>query len=487
MKTKIFDPSRASVKQPNFSILGFLGIYFIACAGVVPLFAYNLATALPAHAIILGAMTLGYFLQAGVSAATGFRRELESRAYEPEYKYFRANRAVPVWIISAIFAFLVMHLTDRILYERSKLPGVAYDPESALPFTVGLIFLSVTVLGSFVWFFPYNRLMTGGGLYTGIALMLIFFFLYSVMGGIATVCVALCLMGYGFCALFSANQYALGRTYRGTVVSFMTPRTRWYNILLSLGLAGLFALLLFIAYVIVNGIRVCVLFIVAALLAASNSNDVGYTEEESKELYASLSEFLFNSSEPARAPEYWYFILFAVFVVMFITFVLTRRRPEIKAFISWLKAFLVSLFEFIWLPIKDFSLTDDDYFTNYIDEEKKLQKKDIRAKIREESRSRMDYREFSAILRSKPTEEEKYRFAYSTFISQLRRMPMFIKSSDTPRKIKERLTSSGKVTTKHEIDLITEEFEQIEFAAHPADADTKRALETLCDKVRENM
>ena len=99
----------------------------------------------------------------------------------------------------------------------------------------------------------------------------------------------------------------------------------------------------------------------------------------------------------------------------------------------------------------------------------------------------MDYREFSAILRSKPTEEEKYRFAYSTFISQLRRMPMFIKSSDTPRKIKERLTSSGKVTTKHEIDLITEEFEQIEFAAHPADADTKRALETLCDKVRENM
>jgi hypothetical protein len=66
-------------------------------------------------------------------------------------------------------------------------------------------------------------------------------------------------------------------------------------------------------------------------------------------------------------------------------------------------------------------------------------------------------------------------------------MPMFVRKSDTPRKICERLTASGRVASKQEIEMITEAFEQIEFADKPATPETEKALDALCDKIRENM
>ena len=87
---------------------------------------------------------------------------------------------------------------------------------------------------------------------------------------------------------------------------------------------------------------------------------------------------------------------------------------------------------------------------------------------------------FSTELRAKKNEEEKYRFAYSTFVDQLRKMPTFVKKSDTPRKIRDRLSASGRVATKREI-------EQIEYADRPATPEPEKALEALCDKIRENL
>ncbi len=484
MKTK-HNTSRPS--NPSFSILGFLGIYFIVCAFMLPLLSGSFVMSLLGFAVVFVLMGFGYFLQAGVSAATGFKRELESRAYESEYKYFKKNRAFPVWIITAIIAFLVKYLADLYLYERSKLPTYSYDPDSALPLAVAVVFFIIVALGSFVWFMPYNRLMTGRGLYTGMALLFIFFVFHSSIKTPGVVTVGVCLLCYAFCALISANQYALGRTYRGTIVSFMTPQTRRYNMLLSLGLAGVFLLILLLAYTVVNGLRVCFLFIIAALFRATNNDDVGYTEEDEQDIFDSVSAFIFGTKDATKSADYWFFIVFAVFVVLFMGIVLTRKRPEFKRFVAWLKAKLVALFEYIWLPIRDFSGGEEEFFSNYIDEEIKLQKNELKAKRREDSRARMTWHEFSLSLRMKKTEEEKYRYAYSTFVSQLQKMPTFVKKSDTPRKIRDRLAASGKVTTKHEIEMITEAFEQIEYAGNTATPETEKALEALCDKIRENL
>ncbi len=482
MKSKNNNTSRIS--NPSFSILGFLGIYFIVCAAIAPFVAYTFPANVAVFALIFLLMAFGYFLQAGVSAATRFKRELETRAYEPEYKYFKQNRAFPVWVITLILSVFVSKLTDLYLWERAKQPTVVYDPESILPFLAAAAFVIVVALGSFVWFFPYNRIMTAKGLYIGVTVNLVVFAFHSMVRSPGVVTVGVCLIGYAFCALVAANQYSLGRTYRGTIVSFMTPQTRKYNLLLSFGLVGLFCILLFIAYLIVNGLRVCALFVLAALMSSANGGSE-YPEEE--QISGSLSDMLWGREGAVHSANYWLFWIFVVFFVIFVVVVLVRRREEFKRFVAWLKAWIVSLFEIIWLPIRDNLEHEDYYFTNYVDEELKIQKDQLKAKRREENRARMTWHEFNLSLRMKKTEEEKYRYAYSTFVDQLRKMPTFVKKSDTPRKIRDRLTASGKVTTKHEIEMITEAFEQIEFADKPATPETEKALEALCDKIRENM
>ena len=109
------------------------------------------------------------------------------------------------------------------------------------------------------------------------------------------------------------------------------------------------------------------------------------------------------------------------------------------------------------------------------------------AKRRAENSGRMTWLIFNAELHSKKNDEDKYRYAYSTFVDQLQKMPTFVKKSDTPRKIRDRLAASGRVATKHEIEIITEAFEQIEYADKPATPETEKAMNALCDKIRENL
>ena len=469
---------------PSFTVLSFFGIYFIVCAAIIPFFSANILTVIAAFAVILLLMAFGYFMQAAFCKATGFKRELETRAYEPEYKYFKKKRAYPIWAVIFFLSIFVNKLTDLYLLEQSKKPTVVYDPDSLLPLIVAAAFFVTVALGAFVWFYPYNRIMTGAGLYAGLIVLSIIFALYSTMRAPGMEYVGLCLIGYTLCAMFSANQYALRRTYRGTVVSFMTPKTRRYNMLLSLGLVAVFLLILFAAYLIVNGVRVCVLFVLAAILRAGATTGDNDPEEN---VVGNISNVLWGREDVVHSANYWLFWVFVVFFFIGSALFLLRRRAEFRRFLAWLKATVVAFFEFLWLPVRDSFDHGEEYFSNYLDEEIKLQKKDISAKRRAESAAHMTWFTFSTELRAKKNEEEKYRFAYSTFVDQLRKMPTFVKKSDTPRKIRDRLSASGRVTTKHEIEMITEAFEQIEYADRPATPETEKALEALCDKIRENL
>lgn len=469
---------------PSFTVLSFFGIYFIVCAAVIPFFSTNILTVIATFAVLLVLMAFGYFLQAGFCAATGFKRELETRAYEPEYKYFKKNRAYPIWAVIFFLSIFVSKLTDMYLLEQSKKPTVVYDPDSLLPLIAAAVFFIVVALGAFVWFYPYNRIMTGAGLYTGLIVLSIIFALYSTMRAPGMGNVGVCLIGYALCAMFSANQYALGRTYRGTVVSFMTPKTRRYNMILSLGLIAVFLLILFGAYLIVNGVRVCVLFLLAALLRAGATTDENDPEEN---VVGNISNVLWGREDAVHSANYWLFWVFVVFFFIGTALFLLRRRAEFRRFLAWLKATVVAFFEFLWIPVRDSFDYGEEIFMNYHDEEIKLQHKDISAKRRGEGRARMTWLIFNAELRSKKNDEDKYRYAYSTFVDQLRQMPTFVKKSDTPRKIRDRLSASGRVATKHEIEMITEAFEQIEYANQPATPETEKALEALCDKIRENL
>ena len=256
---------------------------------------------------------------------------------------------------------------------------------------------------------------------------------------------------------------------------------------LALALVVVFCIILFVAYLIVNGVRVSVLFVFQTLLRAATNSGEGYTEEEEKNIFESISKNVFGTKEPTSSVNYWLYWVFVAMMVVALVVVFARRRPEFKRIIAWIKAKIVALFEFFWLPVKHNFEGEDYYFSNYVDEEIKLQKHEISTNRGDRASEKLTWLEFNIVLRSKRTGEEKYRYAYSVFVDRLRKMPLFVKKSDTPRKIRERLSASGKVATKREIEAITEAFEQIEYAGNTTTPETEKALEALCEKIRENL
>lgn len=475
------------MKQPSFRLLTFIGIFTIVCSLVAPLLSDFWDAYILSYAVIFLAMGLGYFLQAAFCAAVGFRRVDGTRTYESNEKFYSFPRAVPIIVVAIILSFFVSSLVDKFLYERANQPGMSYDPNSVIPFLVAAVFVLVVAVGSFVWFFPYNRIMTGSAFLVGVIIFGILFVLYLSGGSSYTVIIGINFIVYCFCALICTNQYAIGKTYRGTVVSFMTKKTRMYNVALTMLLSLAFLLLLFIFYLIVNGFRVIFLFLLAAFFSATYNDDAGYTEEKEEVAFDNLSEYLFATTDVKSAPEYWYFIIFVVFSLVFLIFMLTKRAPEMRRFLSWLKNSILAFIDMIFRPIADYLAPSERGFSNFVDEEERMQRDEVRARVRTEKESEMTYKDFYSRLRSIRTPEDRYRYAYHTLVLRLRKIQGLIKKSDTPRQISDKLRSSGRVAGAETVSRISSEFERIEFADEKAGESTDAVLSSLCDVIKENM
>ncbi len=474
-------------KQPSFAILSFVGVYTILSSLVSPLLSDFSGSYLLSYLIILVVMGFGYFLQAAFCASLGFRRETGTRTYESDVKFYNFKRALPIIIVGIVLSFFVRSGVDFYLKERSNQLGFSYDPNSAVPLIAMAVFVFVMAAGSFVWFFPYDRIMTGKAFLVGVVIFGSLFALYSTGGSAYTGVIAINFIVYSFCALICTNQYAIGKTYRGTVVSFMTGKTRLYNFALSMLLVGVFLALLFGFYLIVNGLRVIFLFLLATFLSAIYNDNAGYTEEEEIETgVGNLSEFLFATTDVKSAPDYWYFIIFVVLSLVFLGFMLVKRAPEVRRFLTWLKNSILSFFEMIFRPIADFCAPSERGFVNFVDEEERMQKEEVQARVRLRAEETFTLKDFYARLRAIRTPEDRYRYAYRTFVGRMRRIPAFVKKSDTPRRICEKIVESGRVTESETIKAISEEFERIEFADGGADGKTDSALESLCEIIKEN-
>ena len=476
-----------------YSVIAFLGVYFITTAFVVPALPSSGLVSLAAFGGVLVLMLLGWWLQAGFCAATRSRRASSSRSYEQENKFYSTKLAFPVAIVAVVLAVIASRMIDRYLFRRAQeVVGSYYDENSIIPLAGACVVFLVVMVGSFVWFFPYDRLLTGRGVFVGAILLMVSFMLYSVTDSNARGMVAVCFIGYALCAVLAANQYAITRSYRGTVVSFLTPRARRYNMLLVLALTLAFVAFCGLFYVVAVGIRTLVLLVVAAVLSSTDDSDLGRLARQDPEYQANLNEYIFGSSKPNESLNYWLFILFFLCVGTALVVFLARHTDAMKRMITLVKDWIVSLFELIFRPILDYIAPGDgdDIFCNYLDEEEKLQDAEIREYLAPETERRMTYREFTSELRARHTPEERYRFAYSFFLSQLRSMQMFVKKSDTPREVAERVLVSRNFEDDPDLEKslagITEEYERIEYADAGA-SDGDEALEGLCRLIKNNM
>ncbi len=465
-----------------YSLLGFAGIYFLAGEFVVPL--ASGAGGLAAALALLALMGLGCGLQFLWSGVTGTKRAASSRGYEQDVKLYEFRKALPVAAVALAPSYLCARLTDSYLRWQGAQQGGFYDEGTALPALAFAGAFLIIMLGSFLWFFPYDRLLTGRAAFVGWTLSLIAFLIARNRGfGLSFMFV-----GYALCVMVSMNQSSLVRTYRGSASEFLTPRMRNTNLWLTLGLVPLFLAACLAVYVLLSGIKTLGLLILAALLRGTRGADTEY--DDTDEALAHINRFVFNSEVPEKSPEFWYLIIFIAVVMLILFMIITRHTIDFRKLFRRISDWLTRLIREIIDSIRFFngikvSLDEDEGNVNYRDEETRLQETDIREYARRTDRERT-YRDFQSELRDRRTAEEKYLFAYSELVRVLRRKGAGTVPSDTPREIAAKFAEKKRYGSDR-IRELTEELERIGYAEMPAGPSSPERLDLICRIIKDVM
>ncbi len=479
-----------------YRLTAFAGIYFLVSAFAVPA-ASKLFGRVPKillFAAVLAVMVLGNLFQAAIAALRKIKRPESGSEYEADVRFWRLGAALPAAVPALAVSFAAANFASSYLETSAGMTGAYYDPDSVLPFLAGLISFAVFMMGSFVWFFPYDRLMAGRGAVVGLTVSTVGFFLFTAARFDTQGVNAVCMAGYAVCAMVASNQFNVGKSYHGIVTTSFTNRARGYNLLLVGGLIVSFALLSGVLYILFSGLATLIRLVFAAMIASAASrggSDAGYIEEPPDEEVerSSIYEYIFGKAEPKATPEYWYLIIFAVFAVLAITYVLLSRTDFMKRLVSAVVRFFTFIFEALFRPIADFfsrGTPSDYFFLSYSDEEEKLTEEDerrIRSR-RTPEKPRRNWHEFSSELASRKTGREKFRFAYSQLASLLSEAG-HAKRSDTPREIGEKLKSRSSREDPRTVDAVTKCFEEVEFGGRTEV--TPESLDAVCEMVKKNI
>lgn len=491
-EVKLSDRKKTAFIEKFYGVLGFLGFAFLCCAAVCPMFSSFPGGGLLSFLAVFALLLTGYLMQAAYCAIRGYKKAGTSESYESLEKYYDFKKAVPVLVVSSVIGIVVMKIVDRILYRAGQQSGAYYDEDSIWPIVVAAAFVLVVMLGSFVWFYPPDRLLTGRAFFVGLAVSLIAGWGYFVAGSMLSgpvMTVALFLAGYGLCVLLLYNRRAMSRTFHGTIVEFLTPEARVYNITLALILALGFLAVCGILFVICRGGAVLVRLLVISLLAGAGASSDEQYDVDPGERTASVYTNVFHNSQPTHSADYWFMLAFILIMAVIIVNVIFRRQAEFRAFLGRMKEWFLALIDSIFRPVRDFMLLkvsddDEDDFLNYVDEEEKIQKAVIRD-YSESGRQARTWREFQSGLRSCGSDEEKYRYAYSEFVRIYRSSVAASRRSDTAREIAVKY-KNGRRYGYDSIDRATAEFERIAYGGGSAGEDSV-SLESLCAIIKDNL
>lgn len=436
----------------------------------------------------------GYFLMSLWARLLKMSRETDSGGYEAEGGYFSLVKALAPMLVIGICGIFVMKLAAELEYRYvMNTPGSYYDADSILPPAVMLFFDALMICGVVVWFIPHERLISQKTMFTSVGVMFVAYVFYGYIGGGGAM-IGLSLMGYILMMSMALNQQSLTRTYRGTVVAFLSSEARRYNLKLA-GAFCLFTLLLMGGgYMVATGLSVIGKSILYMIVYSKyDTSSENYLDSGSSDERLSLFNlYVFGAKEADDTVNYYMFLVFIVLSVPALIIFLFRRQGEIRALIDAVKRLVLQLIDFIFSPISD-SMT---YFIANMREEEQLSYLDTEEKLTSSFNGgradklgvrRFGWREFSAGLRAAPNENEKLCYAYAVFARQLYKIPQFAKTGDTARELHRKLKRRN-IASDDELAAITATFERAKYSADGADPrEAAAATEKLCRIIRRSL
>lgn len=474
-----------------YRFLCIAAIYFVVSVCTSGLYR-GLGMVLPGlviNAVLLGA---GYGIMSLWAAVTRFRRHRDSGGYESDGGYFSARHSVLPIALIVVIGFVVRAAAAHFEYEYAmNTPGVAYDPDSILPFVVMIFAVAMMAGGVVLWFVPYERLVSQRTAVISLTAMFIAFVFWEYTGSAVS---SACLVGYCVAMALALNQNSLTRTYRGTVKAFISPRARSYNMRLALIFCAAVLLLSLGGWVVAVGLatigKAILYIIVNSKTSSGNVGDLDVPDPVDRG--AAFNFYVFGAKRADDSVNYRIFIVFSVISVVALIIFLLRRQTEIKRLIGAVRRLLLRLIDFIFAPISGSmvyfmsNMRREEEDASFIDEEERLRSDPAIGMGRRAERQRMNWRDFMSGLNAQDGDAARLCYAYSVFASQVRAIPQFAKMSDTARELRGRIFRR-RMYSDCEMADITAAFERAKYSGDVDSAEAREATEKLCRIIRRNM
>ena len=466
--------------------LAVFSLYLLLCGFTVPLFSLHSAWLAPVGFLFNAALfALGYGAQSLMCRLFHYTRKSPLWGDSPR-DYYETRLAPFRWAGALLVGWGAKALlTLLIRLDILSLPGVFFDENSLIPWLFFAIAAAAFAVGGGCWFYPYRILLSVQSATVGFVLLMVAFFLYLFGGRGAVGPLSVCLFLYALCALVVINQTHIKHVSRGTTVTFMSAKSKGYNLMLSLSLIVIFLAVSGLLYTVLVGISVLFKMFLFLLFNSGSANEENVYKDPA-EVSAEYSWFVFNSETPAASNQFYVFVLFLIAFVIFLAWLILRRVDAVRRFMAWLRQWILDLWEMLFGYTEAGPAKRTPYaYANYKDTERKIQ----RAAIRDYDTSReiLYYADFQRDLDAKESMEAKIRFAYTTFVALIKKRPMAIRPCHTPRQIAARLGADE--TYRHRIGGVTSEYELAAYGSvyDPEGAEAEAVLAELCRMVKDFM
>lgn len=467
--SKPFAKLAARLKRQNINIMDLLmkllagfGVSMILCEVNAVFFKYirggdnsfYLGLFMLSLLATFGGFMFGFLLQGLLFFITGNTRRNEY-SWEDTTHYFKLGAALPMLIVCVVTGFAFFGLFDAYCREL-MMRGILwqYDGYSLFPILMCGSWLISSVLGVYLQFFPYNRIVTFERVGFCAAVSMFCVFITS-----GNPIVTIFFIFYAISAIIIMNQSHIVRTYNTVTVMRINTSTRLYNMRITLLVLLLAALGGAGVYICVQGlyflIRLIIYFAIFSIMRLGE-----FMTTSPAQAAQQMNDAVFGNDKNLNM---FYLLGSIVIIGLVVTLLVASRYGIIQSFLEAINRWFRQFIAFFMGCDDDYSETEE---INYRDVVTKINDKKTADKNSFKMSERLTQREFERRLAAMPDHNERLSYAYFIMLNLMSSLAPTLKKSDTPRELAIKINSA---VSNDYIDEATELIELVKYAETSSD------------------
>ncbi len=427
-------------------------------------------------ALLLACGFAGYGFQMLGGKLLRIQRKPEVYSYEDKVRRYRIDQALVCHIGAAALFMIVEGIGWGLLYRYAAY----YGEYSVYPYLIAIGAFCMAEFGGYLWFIPYNTLISTRNVAMMAFVMFGAFVLRKMLGfsdsdGFPVITAAQYLTLIPILILFVLllNQAFITRPYGGKIARGINDAAKIYSariVGIALGFVAMMSMVAMAVVVALTKLGYAIFKFFLAQLASMKSG--GDIDEIRAILEADMAGALLDL--PRRQSDNW-MLIFIILAIVSITFLVVLFTPSLREKLIELWKYLREMWYHIWHTPFEKRAKQTRETLNFVDTEEKT-RIHVRGNTVHTDNLR-SYADFAKRLETLPTLEERIRYAYAVCAVRLRHQNLGVRPSDTPREIVRKVRANDTIS---DFDILTADFERLHYENAGLTENGAQTLQRLC-------